>query len=254
MNFDFAFYLFMGSLITGLIWAFDKWYLLPKRQANDIGNTKEPLVVEYARSFFPVLAIVFLLRGFIVEPFRIPSGSMIPTLNIGDFILVSKSSYGVRLPVLNKLVIGNAKPERGDVVVFRYPPEPSVDYIKRVIGLPGDRVVYREKVLYVNDKPVSRTFVSQYTGPGEIRANEHQELLADVKHNILLKPGYLSPEGEYQVPAGHYFVMGDNRDNSRDSRVWGTVPDENLVGKAVMIWMNWSDDGIDWKRLGNMIE
>lgn len=250
MIFDFAFYLFLGALITGIIWAVDKWYLMPRRQQE----AKEPVVVEYAKSFFPVLAIVFLLRGFIVEPFRIPSGSMIPTLNIGDFILVNKFSYGVRLPVLNKLVIGDSKPERGDVIVFRYPPEPSVDYIKRVIGLPGDHIAYHEKVLYVNNKPVSRTFVSQYTGPGELRANEYIETFEDVNHNILLKPGYISPEGDYVVPEGEYFVMGDNRDNSRDSRVWGSVPDENLVGKAFMIWMNWSDDGIDWKRLGNSID
>lgn len=254
MNFDFAFYLFTGSVVSGLIWAFDKWYLLPKRQANGETDAKEPIIVEYAKSFFPVLTIVFLLRGFIIEPFRIPSGSMLPTLNIGDFILVNKSAYGVRLPVANKLVLGDSKPKRGDVVVFRYPPEPSVDYIKRVIGLPGDKIVYREKVLYVNNEPVSRSFVSQYTGSGEIRANEHLEDLTGIKHSILLKPGYISPEGEYTVPAGHYFAMGDNRDNSRDSRVWGTVPDENLVGKAFMIWMNWSDDGIDWKRLGNMID
>jgi len=249
MIFDFAFYLFLGALITGIIWAIDKWYLQPKRDEN----TKEPIIVEYAKSFFPVLAIVFLLRGFIVEPFRIPSGSMIPTLNIGDFILVNKFSYGVRVPVVNKLVLGSSNPERGDVVVFRYPPDPNVDYIKRIIGLPGDHIVYREKVLYVNNKPINRSFISQYTGPGEVRANEHHEDLAGVEHNILLKPGYLSPEGEYVVPEGEYFVMGDNRDNSRDSRVWGTVPDENLVGKAFMIWMNWSDEGIDWKRLGNSI-
>jgi len=249
MIFDFAFYLFLGALITGIIWAVDKWYLLPKRSED----AKEPVVVEYAKSFFPVLAIVFLLRGFLVEPFRIPSGSMIPTLNIGDFILVNKFSYGVRLPVVNKLILGDSKPERGDVVVFRYPPEPSVDYIKRVVGLPGDHIAYREKVLYVNNEPVNRAFISQYTGPGENQANEHSEDLAGVKHNILLKPGYLSPEGEYVVPEGEYFVMGDNRDNSRDSRVWGSVPDKNLVGKAFMIWMNWSDDGIDWKRIGNSI-
>ncbi len=249
MIFDFAFYLFLGALITGIIWAVDKWYLLPKRSED----AKEPVVVEYAKSFFPVLAIVFLLRGFLVEPFRIPSGSMIPTLNIGDFILVNKFSYGIRLPVVNKLILGDSKPERGDIVVFRYPPEPSVDYIKRVVGLPGDHIAYREKVLYVNNKPVNRSFISQYTGPGETRANEHSEELAGVKHNILLKPGYLSPEGEYVVPEGEYFVMGDNRDNSRDSRVWGSVPDKNLVGKAFMIWMNWSDDGIDWKRIGNSI-
>jgi len=250
MIFDFAFYLFLGALVTGVIWAIDKWYLQPKRAEE----AAEPIIVEYAKSFFPVLAIVFFLRGFIVEPFRIPSGSMIPTLNIGDFILVNKFSYGVRVPVINKLVLGGSTPDRGDVVVFRYPPEPNVDYIKRVVGLPGDHIVYREKVLYVNNKPVSRSFISQYTGPGEERANEHLEDLIGIKHNILLKPGYLSPEGEYVVPDGEYFVMGDNRDNSRDSRVWGTVPDENLVGKAFMIWMNWSDDGIDWKRLGNSID
>jgi len=188
MNFDFAFYLFMGSVVNGIIWALDKWYLLPKRIANG-SEAKEPIIVEYAKSFFPVLTIVFLLRGFVVEPFRIPSGSMLPTLNIGDFILVNKSSYGVRLPVANKLILGDSKPGRGDVIVFRYPPEPSVDYIKRVVGLPGDKIVYREKVLYVNNKPVSRSFVSQYTGPGENRANEHMEDLKGIKHRILLKPG-----------------------------------------------------------------
>ena len=183
MNFDFAFYLFIGSLITGLIWALDKWYLLPRRQANGEADSKEPIVVEYAKSFFPVLTIVFLLRGFVVEPFRIPSGSMLPTLNIGDFILVNKSSYGVRLPVANRLILGSSKPQRGDVIVFRYPPEPSVDYIKRVVGLPGDRIVYREKVLYVNNEPVSRSFVSQYTGPGEVRANAHLEDLKGISQS-----------------------------------------------------------------------
>lgn len=263
MTFDFAFFLFAGTVLTGIIWALDNWLWAPKRNSSNqysaqsgtaAGSAKEPLIVEYSKSFFPVLLIVFLLRGFLVEPFRIPSGSMIPSLYIGDFILVNKFSYGIRLPVLNSKIIDIDNPERGDVVVFRYPRDPSIDYIKRVIGLPGDHIAYYNKVLYVNGKPVKRKFVIRYAGPGEDhRANEYLEDLQGIEHSMLLLPGRSGIDGEWIVPEGHYFMMGDNRDNSNDSRFWGVVPDKLLVGKAFMIWMNWSD-GIAWERIGNTIK
>jgi signal peptidase I len=266
MVFDFSFYLFLGTVITGLIWAIDAWVLAPRRSRvfraqSDIHEGveikrggKEPVVVEYAKSFFPVLLIVFILRGFIVEPFRIPSGSMLPSLYIGDFILVNKFAYGIRLPVWNKKIIETGDPERGDVVVFRYPRDPSLDYIKRIVGLPGDHIAYYNKVLYVNGKPVKRDFVGEYEGPGQAHANKYTEHLPGTAHSILLQPGRPSSlEGEYIVPDGMYFVMGDNRDNSNDSRVWGPVPERNLVGEAFMIWMHW-DGGVKWGRIGNMID
>ncbi len=264
--FDFSFYLFVGTVVTGVIWALDVFVLAPKRSKVVQANTqiskgvevsrggKEPVIVEYAKSFFPVLLVVFLLRGFIVEPFRIPSGSMLPSLYIGDFILVNKFAYGIRIPVINKKIIPLSEPERGDVVVFRYPRDPSLDYIKRIIGLPGDHIAYYNKVLYINGKPMPREFVGQYDGPGQEHANEYREDLNGVKHEMLLMPARPnSLEGEYIVPDGMYFAMGDNRDNSNDSRVWGPVPEKNLVGKAFMIWMHWSD-GVRWNRIGNTID
>ncbi|MDH5766837.1 MAG: signal peptidase I [Gammaproteobacteria bacterium] len=264
MTYDFAFFLFMGTLVTGVIWLLDAWLWAPKRKAVPLqygtngeiksGSVGEPVIVEYSKSFFPVLLIVFLLRGFLVEPFRIPSGSMIPSLYIGDFILVNKFSYGIRLPVLNKKIIDIGDPERGDVVVFRFPRDPSIDYIKRVVGLPGDHIEYYEKVLYVNKKPVKREYVSLYEGPGENNtAKEYIEKLDEKSHSILLIPGRKGHDVDYVVPDGHYFMVGDNRDNSNDSRYWGVVPDKYLVGKAFMIWMNWSS-GVDWKRIGTFIE
>ncbi|MDA3868769.1 MAG: signal peptidase I [Gammaproteobacteria bacterium] len=262
MIFDFSFYLFVGVLITGVIWAIDKVYAAPRRSAtlqagtdeiNMDDSVKEPVIVEYAKSFFPVLLIVFLLRGFVVEPFKIPSGSMLPSLYIGDFILVNKFAYGIRVPVLNKKIIETGEPERGDVMVFRYPRDPSLDYIKRVIGLPGDHIAYYNKVLYVNGKPAEREFVGEYEGPGQSHASEYLEKLDGVEHSMLLMPGRPnSLEGEYVVPEKMYFMMGDNRDNSTDSRVWGPVPEENIVGEAFMVWMHWSD-GVLWNRLGTII-
>jgi len=250
--FDFSFYLFVGVAITGAIWLLDSWYLLPRRARQD---DKEPVVVEYAKSFFPVLLIVFLLRGFIVEPFKIPSGSMLPSLYIGDFILVNKFAYGVRVPVLNMKIIETGNPERGDVVVFRYPRDPSLDYIKRVIGLPGDHIAYYDKLLYVNGKPFKRKFSGLYGGPDQPHANQYEEEIDGVGHDILLMPGRTNAlEGEYVVPENMYFVMGDNRDNSSDSRVWGPVPERNLVGKAFMVWMHVNDWNIRWGRIGNVID
>lgn len=221
---------------------------------------KEPLLVEYARSFFPIILIVLLLRSFLMEPFRIPSGSMMPTLLVGDFILVNKYTYGIRLPVVNKKIVEMGEPQRGDVVVFRYPKDPSVDYIKRVVGLPGDRIGYVQKQVYVNGKPVEQQFKDSYTGVGAglsmSGAELRSERLGDATHDILIVPNQPSVEGEVQVPAGHYFVMGDNRDNSNDSRFWGFVPEENLVGKAFMIWMSWdsANGGVGWNRIGSSVQ
>ncbi len=266
MIIDFSFYLFVAVVFTGIVWLIDKWYLKPKReqvvhessavhQGVEISRKgKEPVIVEYSKSFFPVLLIVFLLRGFVVEPFRIPSGSMLPSLYIGDFILVNKFAYGVKIPVLNKKILELDTPERGDVVVFRYPRDPSLDYIKRVIGLPGDHIAYYNKVLYVNNTPVARDFVGQYKGPGQTSASEYDEKLEGAEHAILLMPARPNNlQGEYVVPEGMFFVMGDNRDNSNDSRVWGPVPESNLIGKAFMIWMHFSDE-MHFDRIGNLIK
>ncbi len=276
MNFDFATVMVIAVLVTGVIWLIDISVWKPKRiQAADnlqqqgiepkvISNAyKEPLMVEYARSFFPVILAVLILRSFLVEPFRIPSGSMMPTLLSGDFILVNKYTYGIRLPVLNKKVLALGDPERGDVVVFRYPKNPSVDYIKRVVGLPGDTISYLGKQVYVNGVVAKQTSLGTYTTTGEglhmTGADRRIENLAGVEHQILVVRGRGSnPENkvEFIVPEGQYFVMGDNRDNSNDSRVWGFVPDENLVGRAFMIWMNWDgiQNRISWERLGSFIE
>ena len=265
MDFDFAAILVGLTALTGAIWLLD--HLLFARRRNALaeatGNErKEPLLVEYARSFFPVILIVLLVRSFLAEPFRIPSSSMMPTLLIGDFILVNKFAYGLRWPVLDKKFIEVGEPARGDVVVFRYPRNPSQDYIKRVIGMPGDEVVYRNKTLYVNGAPVAQDPLGRYIGEGSGRDMTGAELklerLEGVEHRILQRSAaYFVPQGEglWKVPAGHYFVMGDNRDNSEDSRYWGFVPEENLVGKAFLIWMNWDgrNGGIDFERLGTVI-
>jgi signal peptidase I len=262
---DFSLVLFLLVCATGLIWALDHLLWAPRRR-RAAKDAKEPVYVEYARAFFPVILIVFLLRSFLVEPFRIPSGSMLPSLYIGDFILVNKFSYGVRLPVINLKVVGIDDPKRGDVVVFRFPHDPSINYIKRVIGVPGDRVVYKDKVLYINDKPMEqsdiRLYVSSVFGDlhGEIlRASED---LGGVRHDIL-KMNRPDPDGaERVVPPGSYFVMGDNRDQSNDSRFWGFVPDQNLVGRAFLVWFSWdladrSDkwfwQRILWERIGSTI-
>lgn len=241
-------------IVTGVIWLVDSLFWAPKRDKEH----KEPLVVEYARSFFPIILLVLVIRSFIAEPFRIPSASMLPTLHIGDFILVNKFSYGIRLPVINSKIVDTGEPERGDVVVFRFPQNPHVDYIKRVIGLPGDRVGYFDKTIYINGEPVPqqpKIKTADLNGVPD-RIELRHEQLGDVEHDILHDPKRRLIEGETVVPPGHYFVMGDNRDNSNDSRFWGTVPEQNLVGKAFLIWMSWSWDngGIVWHRLGQSIE
>jgi len=258
MDYDFSFFLVAATFVTGVIWGAYWLYLKWAQQPYD--EEKEPLLVEYARSFFPVVLIVLLLRSFLVEPFRIPSGSMMPTLLIGDFILVNKFSYGVRLPVLNDKIIDVGEPQRGDIVVFRFPKQPTVDYIKRVIGLPGDRVAYFDKKLYVNGQPIKQVSLGRYQGVGQgvnMTGAEHlEEDLTGVKHSILINHGVPTVEDVFVVPKGQYFVMGDNRDNSNDSRYWGTVPEANLVGKAFLIWMNWDweNNGIAFNRLGTILK
>ncbi|WP_150048373.1 MULTISPECIES: signal peptidase I [Methylomonas] len=257
MDHDFSFYLVVATFVTGAVWGGYYVYLKANRKSYPTDN--EPILVEYARSFFPVVLFVLLLRSFLVEPFRIPSGSMMPTLLVGDFILVNKFSYGIRLPVLNDKIVELGEPQRGDIVVFRYPKQPSIDYIKRVIGLPGDRVAYFEKKLYVNGELISQTPIGRYQGVGQGRsmtgAQELRENLAGVEHSILINSGVSSVEDVFVVPDGHYFMMGDNRDNSNDSRYWGTVPEANLVGKAFFIWMNWDweNNGIAFNRLGTVL-
>ena len=263
MSVDFAAILVGLSVLTGVIWLVDSLFFRKRRVAEGGGDdAQEPVVVEYARSFFPVIFIVLLIRSFLAEPFRIPSSSMMPTLLIGDFILVNKFSYGLKLPVLDHKFIEIGEPARGDVVVFRYPVDPSQDYIKRVVGLPGDQIEYREKRLFVNGQEVVSEAVGTYVGVGSGRdmtgAERKQEALGAASHEILVRPNQFrrgDGEGVWTVPAGHYFVMGDNRDNSLDSRYWNFVPEANLVGRAFLVWMNWdsANGGVDFSRIGTGI-
>jgi signal peptidase I len=272
MDFDFAAILVTASFLTGLVWGVDALVFAPKRRLalaeggepppevkpGSGRRPGEPLIVEYARSFFPVILIVLLIRSFLAEPFRIPTSSMVPTLKVGDLILVNKFSYGIRLPVLHTKIVELGEPQRGDVVVFRFPENPAQDYIKRVIGVPGDVIEYRDKTVFLNGKPVATDIVGPYNGTdgekklrGQILAMEY---LPDREHEILLNPQRFNPSfkgAKWTVEDGHYFVLGDNRDNSRDSRFWGYVPEDHLVGKAFLIWMHLSPSG--WDRIGTSI-
>jgi signal peptidase I len=255
---SFALFLLILLLVTGLVWLLDL-LVLRKRRAQDV---KQPWWIEYSISFFPVILIVFVLRSFLVEPFKIPSGSMIPTLLVGDFILVNKFTYGIRIPVLNRKVIEIGSPRRGDVMVFRYPVDGSLDYIKRVVALPGDRIEYRGKRLAVNGQPVPVRQVEDYLSRERMQfSRRYLEKLGSAEHEILVEDDapvlasqplafpflgnchYNTGGLACTVPPGHYFVMGDNRDNSSDSRVWGFVPDQNIVGKAFFIWLNFNELG-----------
>lgn len=259
---NFALILFILLLVSGAIWAADALVLRKRRPAG----AKDPWWVEYGGSFFPVILIVFLLRSFLVEPFKIPSGSMIPTLQVGDFILVNKYTYGIRLPVINRKIIDINSPQRGDVMVFRYPEDPSLDYIKRVVGVPGDTVAYQNKQLTVNGQPVPTKRIEDYLHPERLYySRQFVEKPDAIEHRTLNDedaPPYVPGPVQFPdrencsynsvgvictVPPGRYFVMGDNRDNSRDSRFWGFVPEENIVGKAFFIWLNFSD----LKRIGS---
>jgi signal peptidase I len=255
---NFALFLLILLIVTGGVWALEAAFLRKRR----VVNAKQPWWVEYSISFFPVILIVFLLRSFLVEPFKIPSSSMVPTLLVGDFILVNKYTYGIRLPVANRKLIELGSPERGDVMVFRFPEDPSLDYIKRVVGVPGDRIEYRNKRLSVNGVPVPLRQVDDYLQKERMQfSRRFIETVNGVEHEILLDEdgsAALMPARAFPfagncnynmnglactVPPGHYFVMGDNRDNSSDSRVWGFVPDDNIVGKAFFIWLNLNELG-----------
>ena len=244
---DFAAILVIAAVLTGGIWLLDALVLAPRRAQAVSGIPQSPVkksqfswaeIVDFSRSLFPIILVVLLLRSFIVEPFRIPSGSMEPTLLPGDFILVNKFAYGLRLPVLNTKIFDSGEPQRGDVVVFRYPEDPTIAYIKRVVGLPGDNLEYRNKQLYVNGEPMPQVKLPAGNGAAANGFEPRQETLGTVSHTIQVRRGDDLPWG-YKVPEGHYFVMGDNRDNSRDSRFWGPLPEANLIGKAFLIWMNW---------------
>lgn len=246
MELDFPLILVSAVLITGAIWLLDIVWLAParKKQQSESAEPDEPLpepaLVEYSKSFFPVLFIVLVLRSFLFEPFQIPSGSMLPTLKVGDFILVNKYNYGLRLPVLGTKMVDIGDPQRGDVMVFKFPENHKINYIKRVVGLPGDRIRYQNKQLFVNGEPMAQKLIAQLP-PGSPRIQLLQEQLGEVNHQIYknIAPSFAS--NEWVVPAGHYFVMGDNRDNSNDSRFWGYVSDKLVVGKAVYVWMHWNE-------------
>jgi signal peptidase I len=259
VHFDFATILTLLTVITGVVWALDKWWLGPQRRAAlpPDGIDRPGTVVDFCRSFFPVILLVLLLRSFLAEPFRIPSGSMLPTLLVGDFILVNKYAYGLRDPVFNYKFVALGKPVRGDVVVFRYPLDPTKDFIKRVIGLPGDRIVYRDKQLTVNGEPMPLTADGVYTAGGPVPGVVYRfaEEIGPVEHRILVNPSRPPEDLDVTVPEGHYFMMGDNRDGSDDSRRWGTVPERNLVGKAFFIWMSWDGERFrpNLSRIGNRI-
>ncbi|MEA3118182.1 MAG: signal peptidase [Paraburkholderia sp.] len=293
---NFALILFVLVILTGVAWVADKLVFMPQRrlaaeaataefdrQQARIGERfadenapqtrqrlrdeklRQPWWLEYTASFFPVILAVFLVRSFVVEPFKIPSGSMVPTLLVGDFILVDKFAYGLRLPIINTKITHGEPVRRGDVVVFRYPKDESVDYIKRVVGLPGDVVAYEDKQLTINGKPVPEASLPDYFDEESVAYAKRFDETLDGRKNAILNnpavPPFIIGAEDYpyrdncsynsrgvvcKVPAGHYFMMGDNRDNSADSRYWGFVPDANLVGRAFFVWMNFSN----LKRIG----
>jgi signal peptidase I len=294
---NFSLLLFVLTVVTLVYWLAERYKFQPEREAaaarleaedmarraqlagqgitqvdGNVADARDKLLMQpwwldWTAGLFPVICAVFLMRSFLFEPFKIPSGSMIPTLLVGDLILVNKFHYGVRLPVINKKIIDNHVPQRGDVMVFRYPVNTSLDYIKRVVGVPGDEISYLNKELRVNGQPVARTSLPEFYDEDSMRYSlQYEEDFLGRKHRILVdkdRPPYIPPQGieEFpgkencrysgegvvcKVPAGHYFMMGDNRDNSQDSRYWGFVPDENIVGRAFVIWMNFGD----FKRIG----
>lgn len=278
-HFDLELILVVLTSVAAAIWLFDLIVLMPKRKrklANLPENASQqeidramtmPNWVDFGKSFFPVLLIVLLLRSFLVEPFRIPSNSMMPTLLTGDFILVNKYTYGIRLPVSHQKILPLNEPQRGDVVVFRYPGDGKTPFIKRVVGLPGDRIHYRfdQQTLYINGAPVPKEFMGVYEAKGAGMKMHGLDVVRqqfpEKSFSTLInrnQPAQLGRYGQFTVPEGQYFVLGDNRDHSHDSRYWGSVPEENLIGKAFFIWMSldWKIRGswISWSRIGTIID
>jgi signal peptidase I len=269
---DFSLMLVVVGAVSGIVWLLDHLFFARSRKQRAAAagtppdRVREPVAVEYARSFFPVIVLVLVIRSFLFEPFRIPSDSMMPTLFDGDFIFVSKYSYGLRLPVSNTLLIPTGTPQRGDVIVFRLPPNPKINYIKRLVGLPGDRIrVDENNQLFVNDKPMPQERGPIYSGPKQDLGNYAGASTAfeqlDAKRHLIMFANGGVKTGEWVVPPKHYFFMGDNRNNSKDSRFQddidapGYVPEQNLVGKAVRIWLNLDTrDGPLWRRVGNAIQ
>lgn len=256
MSFNFEFFLTTAVIISGVIALADILIFAPIRKRKNISHPS--VLIEYARSFFPILLLVLLLRSFLAEPFRIPSGSEKPDLLIGDFIVANKFSYGIRLPVLHKKIIAIGEPKRGDIVVFLWPKDTSTYFIKRVIGLPGDVITYKDKVLTINGQVAPQTLLGERTDQD---ANEKwrvllkRENLLGVQHDIYLRPDQLAIDFSVTVPPGNYFVMGDNRDNSLDSRYWGFVPEKDLIGKAIWVFFSWDNEHhrVRWHRLGMRI-
>lgn len=257
MILDFTFYLTLAVVITGLVALVDIIFWAKKRR---LSGKKPPVLIEYARSFFPVLLIVLIIRSFIVQPYRVPSSSLVPTVLPGDFIAVKEYEYGLRLPVLNTKIVNISEPKRGQIFLFRYPLDPSVTYVKRVIGLPGDHIQYKDKVLTINGVEAKQKLLesTHYIDENGIyyTVNRMEEDLGGVKHQIFVQPvGGETQDVDVVVPPGHYFAMGDNRDNSGDSRMWGFVPEANLIGQAFWIFMSWDPnanglDKIRWNRIG----
>jgi len=264
VNFDFELILVILTLVSGAIWALDKILWAKQRPVDPDGESQEPIVVEYANSLFPVFLVVLVLRSFAGEPYEIPSGSMKPTLLVGDYILVSKFSYGVRLPVIDTKLFNVSSPQRGDVFVFRYPEDDETNFIKRAVGVPGDKVKYINKTLYINDVKAEQTILGTAPAecPGFFRqpATIMQEDLLGIEHQIYVCQQDRGGSIEFTVPEGHYLAFGDNRDNSNDSRGWGFVPERNLVGKAQIIWFSsdatkgwFSGERFRWNRIGTAL-
>lgn len=256
IHFDFAFYLTLAVIVTGVVSLLDKltW---AKRRAVD---QSMPMLIDYARSFFPVLLFVWIIRSFLVQPYRVPTGSLEPTIMPGDFIAVSQFSYGLRLPVLHTKIMAVGNPQHGNIALFHWPPHPKIIFVKRVIGVPGDHIVYHHKVLTINGVVCKQKFIRKtydyYSGPMPRPVNLMQEDLLGHKHYIWVQAyGGETQDINVTVPAGKYFMMGDNRDDSDDSRMWGFVPDNNLIGKAMFVWMSWDTltNSVRWKRIGTRL-
>jgi len=257
MNVDFPLILVILTFLCGLIWLIDVLFLAKKRKLT---GKKMPVWIDYGRSFFPVFLIVLIIRSFIIQPYRVPTGSLEPTILPNDFVAVNQFAYGLRLPVLNTKILNIGEPKRGDIVVFRFPGDPRVDYVKRVIGVPGDHVVYKNRTLYINGKKISQKLLQEgqdIEPTGNIPSQVKEENLMGVKHQILLHETGYEENGSVNivVPKGMYFMMGDNRDGSGDSRYWGFVAEKYLVGKAFLIWLSWDSNKhrIRWSRIGTIL-